>query len=246
MPCDCSRNMDRLRRTPGIWESSLELGLRCHVEATKTIDEKDEEATLWLVAGDPADIDRGLVYVANTYEKRVCGFLRRKFPGMSIDDILDGWGDVLLELVVAARAGKLRIDGSIGSWLMTVAKRCAIDRLRRRTSADAVVATVASCLKGTSAGRAWASLNEVDRAEVSDEIERAICVLPEKQRMTMQAFADGFPDTENMEELRREVSRRAGEEVTLASVKRALQEARAKVGPILDRRGFGSAKRGKL
>ena len=44
----------------------------------------------------------------------------------------------------------------------------------------------------------------------------------------MQVFADYYPDTAIMDALRRLVSAETGEEETLASVKRALQEARRK------------------
>ena len=55
----------------------------------------------------------------------------------------------------------------------------------------------------------------------------------------MQVFVDDYPDTADMQELRRLVSERTCEPETLAAVKRALQEARAKVREHLRSREYG-------
>lgn len=55
-------------------------------------------------------------------------------------------------------------------------------------------------------------------------------------RVVYQTFVDHFPATEDMEALRQRVSDVTGCEETLATVKRALQEARRKIGDLLKAR----------
>jgi hypothetical protein len=77
-------------------------------------------------------------------------------------------------------------------------------------------------------------------------IREAISRLPQNQKVVFQAFLDHYPETMVMKVLRQEVISRTRREVTLASVKRALQEGRKKVRQQLERKGYTLGKRGDV
>src|SRR5438105_1063586 len=79
------------------------------------------------------------------------------------------------------------------------------------------------------AGRLWRELPPAERNELAGLIREAVEGLPGQQRRVLRVFLAYYPETSDLAVLRREVSRAAGAEQTLASVKRALQEGRAKV-----------------
>ena len=77
-----------------------------------------------------------------------------------------------------------------------------------------------------------------------DEHRQLKLLVPE--RRVMDVFVGDFPETASMPELQRLVSERAGKPETLAAVKRALQEARAKVRKLLVDKGYNFGKQGEL
>lgn len=206
------------------------------MEASKT--DADEDLRSGLLAGDEPAINRALVQVHERYAKRVCGFVRSRFPGISSHDLQDVWQSTLTELLEAARNRTLRLASTLAGWLCTAARRNATDRFRRGRTADAYLDAVAAALRDTTTGALWHGFDVADRREVLGLIRDAVCRLPAKQRVVMEAFVDGYPETRTMDVLRREVSSRLGQAQTLPAVRRAFQEARGKVKGILERRGL--------
>jgi hypothetical protein len=65
-----------------------------------------------------------------------------------------------------------------------------------------------------------------------------ILTLPPRQRTVLQVFIDHYPESTQMAVLREEVSRTIGADVSLAAVKRALQEGRRKLVAFLGSQSY--------
>lgn len=204
----------------------------------------DEEAVRILLIGDDEEINRGLVLIHQHLQGRIVSSLRRDFPGMAPDDLADAWGETLVDVLRLARERRFDGDRPLMPLLCKIAYARTTDHTRRRTTRDDTLAAVGEMLRGTQAGRRWQTLDPAERNEVMALIRDAIATLPGKQREVFQAFIDGYPETRSREVLREKVSEATGREETLVSVKRALQEGRAKVGEFLRRKGYDFERRG--
>jgi DNA-directed RNA polymerase specialized sigma24 family protein len=136
------------------------------------------------------------------------------------------------------------VGGVLMPLLCKIAYARATDHTRRRTTRDDALVAVGQMLQGTQAGQRWQRLDPAERNEAMALIRDAIATLPGKQREVFQVFIDGYPKTRSREVLREQVSEATGREETLVSVKRALQEGRAKVGEFLRRKGYDFERRG--
>jgi hypothetical protein len=81
-------------------------------------------------------------------------------------------------------------------------------------------------------------LAQVSGREIVPLLQAAIAAFPERQRLVMRAFVEHFPDSAPRPALRRFASVLAGADLSAISVKRALQEGRAKLRALLLRQGF--------
>lgn len=207
-------------------------------------EEFDEEGTRILLIGSDEEIDRGLVLIDQYLRGRLYGWLRKNFPGMSPEDLADAYGETLLDVLKAARGRRFDGDRPLMPWLCQIAYARAVDRTRRSTSRDAMLAAFGERLRNTQTGQRWKTLSPAERNEVMALIRDAIATLPGKQRQVFQVFIDQYPETSSMKVLRMRVSELTGQEQTLVQVKRAFQEGRAKVREFLRRKGYDFERQG--
>lgn len=193
----------------------------------------EEEIRLLLLCGQ-ADLHRGFELIDARWRKAISGRLRHWFPGLPAEDLPEIWQDTLLRLLHAVQSNDFDPDRPLEPYLWTVAKARATDRLRRQTTRDEAIPGIAAGLQGCS----LASITPAELTELREFLRSSVAALPHKQRVVLQAWIDGYPDTTDMQLLRKEVSLVTGQEETLAAVKRALQEARRKTRDFLTRKGY--------
>jgi RNA polymerase sigma-70 factor (ECF subfamily) len=84
--------------------------------------------------------------------------------------------------------------GTVRSWLLTIAHRCAIDILRRRAGAPPVVAGLDEIAERQATPDAWSDVAE--RLE-GERVRGAVAALPGEQRRAIEmAFFDGLTHRE--------------------------------------------------
>jgi DNA-directed RNA polymerase specialized sigma24 family protein len=203
-----------------------------------------EEDVRGLLAGTDEEIGRALALIDRHLRRRLCGWLRRRFPGLASDDLANAWAETLVGAWEAARARRFDPGRPLVPWLCHIANARAVDYTRRATTRAEALAAVAVALRASQAGRQWQLLGEGERAEVLQLIRAAIDQLPDQQRRVLDVFVAHYPETRSMTALQREVSRMSGRAETLAAVKRALQEGRRKVRAFLRTKGYAVEKRG--
>lgn len=195
----------------------------------------DEEEIRLLLVGGQAELQRGFELIDTLWRKPIGTRLRHWFPGLPADDLPEIWQDTLMGLLKAVQDETFDVDRPLEPYLWTIAKARATDRLRRAKPREAAIAAIAAGLRDS----VLASITPAERGELREFLRLAVASLPHKQRVVLQVWIDGYPDTDDMQVLRREVSVVTGQEETLAAVKRALQEARKKARDFLTRKGYG-------
>ena len=198
-----------------------------------SITEFNDEHVRLLLCGDRDDIGQALQKIIEHLQNPIYRWLRKKFPGLPSEDLADCWADMLANLFEKVSKNDFDPDRPLRPLIYKIAHSRATDKLRRQTSYQDAMAAVGEMLRNTKVGREWNILDDLLKRDVLNQIQEAIMTLPEKQRIVMQVFVDNYPETKSMESLRFEVGKVTGCEETLASVKRALQEARVKVREFL-------------
>jgi DNA-directed RNA polymerase specialized sigma24 family protein len=200
----------------------------------------DEEEVRLLLAGDEDELAHGLKLIDQEYRLKLSGWLRTRFPGLTSSELSDCWQDTLTAMHKTISKGGFDLDRSVLPFVCTILRRRAIDTVRRVQSAKNVLEQIGYALPDTQTAAKWRLLSEAQRPEVREAIRQATCRLPEKQRIVVQAYVDGYPKTEeDWGELVRMVSERTGQSETLVSVKGSLREGLKKVREHLCRNGYG-------
>ena len=199
----------------------------------------DEERIRSLLCGGDREVAEALTQIVCHLRTSLCGWLRRNFPGLTPEDLADTWQETLLSVITAVRSGRFDARRPLIPWLCTIAYRRATDVTRRRSSARDALAAVGRAIAGTSTGQRWKELDAQERTEALELTLEHIETLPNLQRLVLRTFSDHYPESRDMNVLRDLVSRTRGEQATLASVKRALQEGRRKLREFLQRNGHG-------
>jgi DNA-directed RNA polymerase specialized sigma24 family protein len=195
-----------------------------------------------LLQSDGQGVRRALALADEHFRRPVAAVVRKSFPELPSEDLVDVCREAFLELCQSALDGRVDAQKSVFPLLCTMALRRATDLWRHRAvehrALSEVLGPIARALRGTGTGRRWQALDATDRKEVMQLIRTAIARLPPRQKLVMDAYVQGYPDTENMEALRQQVTGATGCEETVAAVKRALQEARQKVRAFLRDKGY--------
>jgi DNA-directed RNA polymerase specialized sigma24 family protein len=203
-----------------------------------------EEDVRGLLAGTDEQIAEALALIDRHLRRRLCGWLRRRFPGLPADDLANAWAETLVGAWQAARARRFDPGRPLLPWLCHIANARAVDHTRRAASRAEALAAVGAALRASQAGRRWQLLGAGEREEVLGLIRAAIEDLPGQQRRVLEVFVAHYPETRSRAAMLREVSRVTGRAETLAAVKRALQEGRRKVRAFLRGKGYAIELRG--
>jgi RNA polymerase sigma factor (sigma-70 family) len=205
------------------------------VAGIHTFDEPEVRTNL---AGSEEDIGKALTSIHEHLRHRLCGWIRKRFPGLSPEDLASTWSDTLACVLEATKRGRFDSSRPLIPWLCQILTARAIDHTRRRAARQEVLIAVGHVLRSTRLGRFWQTLRAVKRNELMQLVRDALETLPAQQQRVFQIYLEHYPESRSMELLQREVSRATGCMETLAAVKRALQEGREKVRTFLRRGGY--------
>jgi RNA polymerase sigma factor (sigma-70 family) len=200
------------------------------MELTKGFD--DEKVRLLLI-GDETALADAIALADATLQRRFIKGARERLPGLRSEDLADAWNEALLDVVTAVRKKTFDPNPEFAPWFWTIFYRRAVDKLRRRDSYSDLLDRAKRRLHGTAVGDLLARMDEEERLFLLDRIRKAIEILPPRQRTVIEVFMAHYPSTEEMQVLRVRVSEVTHREESLAAVKRALQEARRKMGEVL-------------
>ncbi len=202
-------------------------------------DEIDDEIRLHLTCGNEDEIERGFELLHAQYQKPICGWLRRNhFPGMSAEDLKDLWSETLLEFYAEVKSGKYDGTRRVFSDLCRIIQTNGIDLRRKKKSNEKRLQIVGETLRDTQVNEKWRQREAEDRQVILEMILDEVSKLSPKQKVALEAYINNFPESADMQQLRKFTSDLTGVEETLASVKRGLQEGRRKIRNMLARKGI--------
>jgi hypothetical protein len=200
-----------------------------------------------LFLGGPAEIEQATaeLLVHRGLRTQICSFVRRKFPGVNLFQLIDVWSDTVMAVRSKAIRGTFSIDKPLKGLLRTIAKRRATDLLRHQFGSrprgngrpaqgekTEPVGDLPCVRKRPQVSfRSESVLNREDDRPAEDaklqELLESVRVfarsLPRKQRLVLEAFAAVWPRA-SLTRLTEEV-RKTEPKATWKSVARARAEA---------------------
>jgi hypothetical protein len=169
---------------------------------------------------------------------RLCGWLHLVCPWLGWHDRARAWADTLVSALRAARAGRFDPRRPLLPWLHEIAYRRAVDQSRRQGRHARALRAAAYDLGRRHDGRLRAGLPPAERCELRQVLDEAVGALPGNQQAVVRVFLDDYPESADLDVLRRALTKAGGPVPTRAGTKRALQEGRAKVRPFLRKKGY--------
>jgi hypothetical protein len=210
----------------------------------------DEEPIKALLEGNDADIEAGLNWLDQQFREKVCGLLRRRFPGMPSADLAEVWRDSLLTLHYMVRRGSYDSSGSLIALVWRIAVRRSQDRLRRNPGWDHPIDAMMRDVTDPEILEKWRQLNALQKTEIVDLICDSANKLPPQQQLVWRLYVEYFPESQDIErlteEIRNSVASPARDSLLVETatnlgpeiVTAALQAGRAKIREDLKRKGY--------
>lgn len=188
-----------------------------------------------------ADPEFGLVALDADFRKDIGRCI--KSVGWSFDshEIWDVYQQVLLELVEKVRGGKVDTNEPLLPLVKTMARRRAIDHLRKKghrpkRNLDGAFEELAESLSSSNLNLRWRYLDSLAQKEFRVALMEEISKLTAKQRVVAEARINHFE--ESWDTVKEEVSRVTGKQETVVAVKSAWRDAKDVMRDNLTRRNF--------
>ena len=196
-----------------------------------------------LLAGDEQEQKLAIDLIDQQFRRPIIGKIRHQALSMSSEELLETYQEVLLGVWNAARKERYDPDMPLLPFLFTIAQRKAIDWLRKNVREgireDELIHAVLENIADTKVGAAWRTVASRETCQMMMELMRnEIAKMPSRQRSVAAVVVDAFPKTLSQKEIRDEVVRLTGEDLTVVAVKRALHEARKKIRELLVRHKY--------
>lgn len=213
----------------------------------------DDDQIKELLRGDDKSIAKAITWIDQNYRYEIGGKLRRKFRGLSSEDLVDVWQDSLVDLYRMTCHGTFRREGELAGLLWTLAIRRGQDRIRRNATWHHPIDLLMKNLREPQLRERWQSLDALQRREVVELICEAIERLPPRQNLVWRVYVEHYPGSESLEYLTEEVRKYVDEDagavasedggeaepsVTKKSVSGALYAGRMKIREDLKRKGY--------
>ena len=210
----------------------------------------DESRIKVLLAGNEDDVAAGLNWVDQNYRYKICGLLRRRFPGLLPEDLPEVWQDSLVSLYRMTSQGTFERDGALDGLVWTLAMRRAQDRLRRNASWYHPIDARMQEMREPQSLERWQALDAMQRRELVELICESITRLPPRQNLVWRTYVTHYPDSERLDFLTDEVRKvlqqsRADaadqdpdKSLSKKAVSQALYAGREKIREDLKRKGY--------
>jgi len=207
--------------------------------AHNPVSEKELEAVF---KDDP---EFGIEALFGDYRDVIFRYIKKHGWGLQHADWLDVLQKSMLELIIKVRAPGFDHRKPL-ALVFTIAQRRIKDKLRRAkhrpsSNPDAILNHVARDYAGSDFGLKWRYADDIHWDDFRRALHEIVATLPGKQLTVARVFVDNYEDFRERDTyapLAMLVSRVTGEVETVAGVKSAWHEAKAKIVRELTRRGF--------
>jgi len=207
----------------------------------------DVEAIDILLIGDEDEIAEGIRRIDANFREKIVGIIRKKALSANEHDLLDIYQNVMLSILECAKKGNYDPDAKkLKSFIYTIAYRRAVDWIRAKYrvteehNTDLVVESTKEIICGSKYNEHWQKAqSEEKRSSILETIRNSIPKLKHRQRQVAEIIVENFPKLLNLSDIKKQLLKRYGEDVTVVAVKRARQEVYNKLKEALSITGYG-------
>lgn len=201
----------------------------------------DETISIAFAIGNEREREDALRALHQKYRFLVAHRISTVGPGLSPDAVVSAVQDTFVNLFRLVTAGEFDEKKRLLPLIFTLAKRRAIDELRKKFSCqaeflkklqsdDEFAEHVGRHIIGTDAGFQWRMVTARNRAaEVQEILRQIIPTLPPLQRLVAQIASPHFWDITD-KDIADAIFEVTGERHTVVSIRSARNQIRAKVG----------------
>ena len=207
-----------------------------------------ETINIYLI-GDEQEIAEGMRLIDDHLREKIVSIIRKRALSARKDDLFDIYQEVLLGIYKIAQEGKYEPDKkNLEGLIYKIASNKAIDWLRekfaqkrkRDTDRDVLIESVAEIIRDSNIHEAWEYANQKEKRKLLlKTIRNLIPKLKHRQRQVAEIIKENFPNVFNIPDIKKQILKLYGEDVTAVAVKRARQEVLSKIKESLDRSGYG-------
>lgn len=209
----------------------------------------DVETIDILLIGDKDEIAEAIRLIDANFRKKIVEIIRQRDLSANSDDLFDIYQEVLSGIYKVAIERKYDPDKKrLEGFIYKVASNKAIDWLRKKhaqkrirdTEQDVMVDSVAEIIKDSKICEPWQYAHQNEEREVILETIRKLMVeLKPRQRQVAEIIHVSFPNILSNLEIKEQILKRYGEDISTFAVKSARQEVYDKVKEALSTSGYG-------
>jgi len=207
----------------------------------------DVETIDILLIGDDDEITDGIKRIHEAFGEKISEIIRKKALSADEHDLLDIYENVILSILECAKKGNYNPDAKkLESFIYTIAYRRAADWVRDKCgikeeyNTDQVIKSTQEIICGSKYNEFWQKIrSEEKRSLILESIRNLIPKLKHRQRQVAEVIHVNFPNLLSISDIKNQILKRDGEDVTAVAVKRARHEVYSKVKDALSIAGYG-------
>ena len=207
----------------------------------------DVETINILLIGDEKEIAEGIKLIDAHFREKIVRIIRRKALSAKQHDLFDIYQNVILSILECATKGKYNPDAQkLESFIYTISYRRAVDWIRERLgiieehNTDLLVGATQEIISDSKYNEYWQKAQvEEKRNLIFETIRNLIPKLKHRQRQIAEIIIENFPNLFEISDIKKQLLRQYGEDVTTVAVKRARQEVINKIKESLESAGYG-------
>jgi len=211
----------------------------------------DVETIDILLIGNEEEVIEGIRLIDANFKEKIVEIIHKRALSANPDDLFDIYQEVLLGIYKNAREGKYdpgTKKKTLMAFIYKIASNKAIDWLRRKyaqkrkrdTDQDVLIDSVTEIIKDSSVYESWQNAHQnEERAIILETIRNLVHGLKHRQRQVAEIIIENFPKLLNLLDIKKQLLKRYGEDVTTVAVKSARQEVYNKAKEALSIVGYG-------
>ncbi len=207
----------------------------------------DVETINILLISDEREIAEGIRLIDAHYREKIVWIIRKKALSAQQHDLFDIYQNVMLSILECATKGNYNPDAQkLESFIYTISYRRAVDWIREKCgiieerNIDLLVEATQEIISESKYNEYWQIAQvEEKRILILETIRNLIPKLKHRQRQIAEVIVENFPNIFEISDIKKQLLRQYGEDVTTVAVKRARQEVINKIKESLELAGYG-------
>lgn len=200
-----------------------------------------------LLVGNEKEIAEAIKLIDFHFRGHIIGIIRKTALSADLEELRGIYHDVIVSIMECAKSQKYNPDAEkLLSFIYTIAYRRAADWVRKKTgvletsNTDEIVDAVNQVITESKYGSSWEMMRLENKRELFLlTIQKLIPNLKQRQRQIAEIIKDDFPKHLENADIKEQILKRYGDDVTIISVRRAKQEVLNKIKDALSESGYG-------